>query len=337
MRRRLACLLVLIAYGSLRAADPPNDEAIRAAVEKALPVLWTGIDGHTGKRDCFTCHNHAVPLLAMTVAKTRGFDVPEKKLAEQVEFITDHFERMRDRLEKGNGPGPSPVGGGADNTGYALFAFEALGVPPNRTTEAVAEYTLGYEEKKDHWPTRGSRPPSEASGFTTTALAVRGIQKYGAGAKKEAIAKRVAAARGWLLKEKPKDTEDRVFKLLGLKAAGATAKEVKAAAKDLLDAQRPDGGWNQIDKQESDAYATGSALYALHTAAGIKTSDPAYRRGLAFLLGTQRDDSSWHVVTRSKPVQKYFETGFPHEKDQFISCAATGWATTALALDLPKK
>jgi hypothetical protein len=334
---RLTFGLLLLAGLNASAAEPPSNEAIRGAVAKALPVLWKGIDGHTAKRDCFTCHNHAVPLMAVTTAKARGFDVPEKKLAEQVQFLTDHFEGMRERLTKGNGPGPSPVGGGADNTGYALLAFDVLGVKPNTTTEIVAEYTLGSDETKDHWPTRGSRPPSEASGFTTTALAVRGVQKYAAADNKEQVAKRVEAARGWLLKTKPKDTEERVFRLLGLKAAAATAEEVKAAAKELLDVQRDDGGWNQIDKQTSDAYATGSALYALHTAGGVPTTDPAYRRGIKFLLGTQMDDGSWYVATRAKPVQKYFESGFPYERDQFISCAATGWATAALALACEKK
>jgi hypothetical protein len=43
-------------------------------------------------------------------------------------------------------------------------------------------------------------------------------------------------------------------------------------------------------------------------------------------------DGSWLVRSRSRPFQTYFETGFPHGKDQWISSAATGWATTALAL-----
>ncbi|MCU0704575.1 MAG: hypothetical protein MUF18_11415, partial [Fimbriiglobus sp.] len=93
-----------------------------------------------------------------------------------------------------------------------------------------------------------------------------------------------------------------------------------------------DGGWAQNDLRFSDAYATGSALFALHTAGGVNSKDPAFVRGLRFLLGTQLDDGTWHVRTRSRPVQVYFESGFPHGKDQFISCAATGWATAALAL-----
>ena len=60
------------------------------------------------------------------------------------------------------------------------------------------------------------------------------------------------------------------------------------------------------------------------------------RRGLEFLVETQKDDGSWHVASRSRPIQRYFESGFPHGKDQFISMSATGWAVAALALACPK-
>ena len=53
---------------------------------------------------------------------------------------------------------------------------------------------------------------------------------------------------------------------------------------------------------------------------------------MAFLVRTQLPDGSWYVKSRSKPFQPYYETGFPHGKDQFISSAASGWAATALAL-----
>jgi uncharacterized protein (TIGR03067 family) len=86
---------------------------------------------------------------------------------------------------------------------------------------------------------------------------------------------------------------------------------------------------------DSDAYATGTALVALHQAGSLPTTDPAYRRGVAFLLKTQQEDGSWLVRSRSKPLQPYYESGFPHGKDQFISSAASAWATTALALTCP--
>jgi hypothetical protein len=50
---------------------------------------------------------------------------------------------------------------------------------------------------------------------------------------------------------------------------------------------------------------------------------------------TQLEDGSWLVHTRSLFTQIYFESGFPHGADQFISSAATHWATQALLLSLP--
>ncbi len=57
---------------------------------------------------------------------------------------------------------------------------------------------------------------------------------------------------------------------------------------------------------------------------------------MRYLVDTQLEDGSWHVVTRAKPFQTYFETGFPHGKDQFISIAASSWATLALVLTIPE-
>jgi len=47
---------------------------------------------------------------------------------------------------------------------------------------------------------------------------------------------------------------------------------------------------------------------------------------------TQEPDGSWLVRSRSVPFQPYYESGFPHAKNQFISITASGWATTALVL-----
>jgi hypothetical protein len=201
----------------------------------------------------------------------------------------------------------------------------------------VAEYLLLYNQDLDHWRSTSNRPPSEASRFTTNYLAVRGRQAFGTPKQKERITTRIRAVRGWLTKSPAKDTEDRVFRLRALKAVDCPAKEVQDATQDLMKSQRPDGGWAQLDTMKSDAYATGTALVALHHAGGLATKEPVFQRGVKYLLGAQLRDGSWHVTSRSKPFQTYFESGFPHGKDQFISLAASSWATTALALCLPAK
>jgi hypothetical protein len=81
----------------------------------------------------------------------------------------------------------------------------------------------------------------------------------------------------------------------------------------------------------SDAFATGQALAALHESGALPADDPAYRRGVAYLLSTQLADGSWLVKSRSTPFQPHFESGFPHGPDQWVSMAATNWAIRALA------
>jgi squalene cyclase len=147
---------------------------------------------------------------------------------------------------------------------------------------------------------------------------------------------RIEQTRTWLVKTPGYETEDRVFRLRALQLVDAPERNISEAVQELLQTQNEDGGWAQLVDRESDAYATGSVLVALNQSGSIATDNPAFRRGLSFLLATQQADGSWHVASRSKPFQTYFESGYPHGADQFISIAAAGWATTALALALPE-
>ncbi len=142
------------------------------------------------------------------------------------------------------------------------------------------------------------------------------------------------------MKAQPVTTEERAFQLLGLGWAGMSSNTgiMKNAVRALLALQRSDGGWSQLASLTSDAYATGQALVALKEAGGLPITDSAIKRGTAFLMKTQLEDGSWYVKSRAIPFQPYFESGFPHGHDQWISAAATNWATMALALSLaPEK
>jgi hypothetical protein len=128
----------------------------------------------------------------------------------------------------------------------------------------------------------------------------------------------------------PTDTQDQVFKLLGLLWAGASPSEISHERTALMALQRADGGWAQMPSMSSDAYATGQALFALHKT-GTRGSDAVYRKGAGYLLQTQLEDGTWFVRTRAFGFQPYLETGFPYGRSQFISTAATAWAAAALA------
>lgn len=322
----------LLAWLLTALAAAPTPTNVRAATDRALPLLLKAAQGHVEKQTCFGCHNQAFPVLAFHAARRHGFTVQDEDLKEQTDYIAEFLGRNKAKFLKGEG-----TGGQADTAGYALFTLELGEHKPDEVTAAVAVYLLKHQADTPHWRVTSNRPPSEASNFTTNYLALRGLRVYGTADQKEAIAKRRESVRDWLLKTPAKDTEDRVFRLLALKEAGAKEDAVREAAQALAKTQRPDGSWGQLDDLAGDAYATGSALVALHEAGGLAPTDPAYRRGVWFLLRTQRADGSWEVKSRSKPFQPYYESGFPYGKDQFISATASGWATAALALACASK
>jgi hypothetical protein len=331
IRYSLSATLLISLVSPLSAAEPaakvPN---IRAAIAKALPPIRKGSDGHRTQRTCFACHHQAIPIFALTAARSRSFSIEEEDARKHLQFIADFLDKNRENYRKGIGQG-----GQVDTAGYALWTLETGGWKPDETTTAVTEYLLLRHKDLDHWHATSNRPPSEISSFTTTYLAIRALQTFGTAEQKKRIDERIRVVRGWLEKTPAKDTEDRVFRLWALQRAGSAAEKVQAAARELMDKQREDGGWAQCDDMKSDAYATGTALAVLHQAAGLATNDSVYQRGMKYLLATQLRDGSWHVRSRSEPFQTYFESGFPHGKDQFISLAASSWATVALALALP--
>ena len=189
--------------------------------------------------------------------RERGFKIKDDEVKDQTDFIHAFLKTNKEKFVKGQG-----TGGQVDTAGYALLTLELGGRKPDDVTAAVAEYLLKYQPDRDHWRAVSSRPPSEASHFTTTYLALRGLRAWGTKEQKEAIAKRVEATRGWLLRTPAMDTEDRVFRLLAMKEAGIEENVIRAAANSLRIMQRPDGGWSQIEGNASDAYATGAPVRA---------------------------------------------------------------------------
>ncbi len=94
----------------------------------------------------------------------------------------------------------------------------------------------------------------------------------------------------------------------------------------------------RVDEQAVSAERTQIAQYleswrerTLQNDAIAGSQEPGLRRGVEFLLRTQLVDGSWLVKSRAVPIQAYFESGFTHGADQWISAAGTAWAVRALA------
>jgi squalene cyclase len=281
--------------------------------------------------------------MAVGLARERGFPVDEQRAGRQYDFVLGFIQSGRDpaaralQNEKDKGARDElgqQFPGGDSHMGYGLISLAAWDPRPQPAAEMVARY-LGQRQRQDgRWKLACSVRAATDTDFTATALAVRALRDFVPKKRAGEIEPRFARAREWLARMPPRSTEEKTFRLLGLAWAGAAKDDaaVRKAIQTLLADQRKDGGWGQIPALKSDAYSTGEVLVALHQAGGLPITDPAYQRGVTFLLRTQEGDGSWCVRSRATPFQAYFETGFPYGRDQFISAAATGWATMALAL-----
>lgn len=311
----------------------PDEASLRAAIQRAIPPLEKASAGSADKRKCFTCHNQAIPILALTEAQQHGFEVDANNLDRQLKHTLDHLKRGKNQYEEFKGQG-----GRVLTAGYALWALEAGKHKPDETTALVTQYLLGYQLEQHYWHHPGNRPPSSGSRFATTYVALVGLDEYETEKQREAGDTRRAEILKWLLSARGKkapETEDMVFRLRSLELVGAESQDIDSAVETLLATQRDDGGWAQKKDMKSDAYATATALTAMLRGGHVDRGSKAAQQAARFLLDGQQDDGSWHVVTRAKGFQTYFESGYPHGKDQFISCAAGGWATIALTLMLP--
>jgi len=213
-----------------------------------------------------------------------------------------------------------------------MFDFGNNGVAPDEYTDATIHYIKAMQSPNGNWEAFESRrPPMNSGVYQTTALALYALKTYGPPAAKADTARVMSRAAVWLESAHPANTQDQAFQLMALAWSNAKPSAIQAAAKTLVAAQRPDGGWSQLPSMGSDAYATGQALYALHTAGRMPVGDAVYAKGTRYLLDTQAADGSWHVKSRSIWIQPYFESGFPYSHDQWISAAGTGWAVIALS------
>ncbi len=302
------------------------ENSVEGAVRRSLPLLQrTGVAFYA-KSGCVSCHSNILTAITVAAARDRGFAVDEALARSEAQTLADDVRKTRDLALQGL----VMPGGGPATTGYVLIGLATQGYARDDGAIALTQLLRRAQRRTGAWAVV-FRPPSESSAFTAAAVAIRGLQLYGSTEVGSPDKRTIGAAVRWLLVSKPAVTEDRVFRLFGLTWGQAPRTAVREAATALALTQRADGGWAQLATLESDAYATGSALVALKSS-GLSADDPVYRRGMAFLLKTQCDDGSWFVAKRAHPTQTFFDSGFPHDRDQYISAAATNWATLALLL-----
>jgi squalene-hopene/tetraprenyl-beta-curcumene cyclase len=325
MRRLSAVLALALLPTGAAAADPVP--GVKETISRGLNFLAKDNLAWKQKRQCAECHHAPFTLWALNEGKKRGHAVDEKALGDLTSWALskDHLARLvarpakREQVELIQAPLMLALGVEA---GDARANQAALKVMLNSV--------LADQSKDGSWRLSSEFRPIGSSPEVLTALALLALSAPSSpDLGKEG---KVARERGlaWLRAARPDDeVQSAALRLILWRRLGRPAAEWAPLVKKLRAAQNGDGGWGQISKAKSDAYATGQALYAL-AEAGAGPGDEAVRRGQAFLVKAQRKDGAWAMVSRA-----IMRDGKPPRNLEPITHAGSAWAVLGLVRSAP--
>jgi hypothetical protein len=324
---------VVAAEPTPRATTPQ----VQQAVDRAIGYLQTESASWLKTRGCAACHHVPLALWALSEADRQGYTIDRKYLSDTTESLLGSKDKLMSSKifpNPADPPDPRPQGRGL-NMGLPFLAVAARSMPSltegqKTSLRLITEEIVRKQQPDGSWEFFATlrRPPINETQTTDAAWIILALQE-----DKDAPEKALKKAVEWLDAAKQADThQDKVMKVLQGVRAGKPRKALQPTIDELLALQRPDGGWSQtVPEPRSDAFATGQTLYVL-SLAGFTADRPEIRRGLDFLVATQKADGTWPMTSRSTP------NGEPGSSKLLtpITCAASSWATLAMARLAPK-
>ena len=121
--------------------------AIRAAVERSLPLLQDVGVAFIKQTGCVSCHHNSVVSMAVAAARAHGYPVNEATAKQQASTIGTYLESWRERTVQN-----MPIAGGADTISYLLLGLAADDYPPDAATDAQATWLKRRQAKDGRWP-----------------------------------------------------------------------------------------------------------------------------------------------------------------------------------------
>ena len=328
-------------------APPKEPNDLEAAIQRGMNRVKQAASDWQKNKTCFSCHHQTLPMLAAVEAERVGFPLDQAWLKSQAEFTHGYFAELIEVMKKGE-----HVPGGAGTLGYGFWALSLDQSSPDKTTEAMVanlfriQGVIRLRDRKPdskpkiedgRWMASCRRAPIQSSHIGDTVLVLIGLEKFATPEQRPQMDKAHSAAEKWLAEVSTRDLQDRLWQLWGLHHFGGDPERKKSLQDAILAAQRDDGGWAENDDRQSDTYSTGQTLFML-CKTGTAPEHPTVVRAMDYLLKTQYADGSWLAESHVKfKAQPYFENGDPHGEHQFLSTAATAWATAGLSQLLPPK
>ncbi len=317
----ISCLL-------LAAGDAPTDQMVRATIERSLPFIQTEGQKWIDEKKCVTCHQVPFMVWSLNAAAERGIVLDEQKRADCNSWALDwkHMATKED-LEKGEEP---TLARHNDPVAQLLLARSTKeGEESAAWVKLFAERLAAGQQEDGSWKAGGQLPGQKRSERetheVTTMWSLVALRSYGP--RDDSLREQFAKAESWLGSEtKAQSTEWWAVRLLA-ELGNGNAVEADRCRETLLRQQHDDGGWGWLTADESDAFGTGVALYAL-ARDGLSNDHPVIGRARQFLVESQQAAGSWPVKGTKKAKAKQIEPTATYW--------GTCWAVIGLAETLPR-
>lgn len=326
-------------FPAISAATP---EQAQQTVVRAIGYLQTESADWLNTRKCVACHHVPMPFWALGEAARQGYAIDKEYLADKIEsFLGSKEKLLSSRVfpNPADPPDPRPQGRGL-NMGLPFLAVAARSLPTLeegqvQSLRLIADEIVKKQQPDGSWEFFATlrRPPINESQTTDAAWIIMALEGESGPDAPESVRVALQKAIAWLDGAEPSELhQDKALQVLLGARRGKPREAMQATIDELVSLQRDDGGWSQtVPEPKSDAFATGQTLYAL-SLVGYTVEQPEIQRGLDFLVATQAPDGSWPMLSRSTP------DGSPGSSTLLtpINCAASSWATLALARLVPQ-
>lgn len=283
----LVCWMICGLIGSFTspvARSAETDQAeLRKAIGQGISLIEASSKEYLKQRTCFSCHHQGMPMVMFSEAKKRGFEVDEENFQAQLQRTLKHLKGGKKRYNEGKGQG-----GRVDTAAWGLWALESGGHKPDDTTSAVTNFLLTYQKDRGHWTPPGNRPPTGASRFASTYVALRGLDRYVTQQQKEKFIERLKRlVPGWLQEVEPKDTEDRVYALRLWNYVSLYERRGSVSGPAIAESQ--DRGFGPNGEKAYNAF--GRSYYYVLT--NFDSADVRVDEAAKDLLERQNEDGGW--------------------------------------------
>lgn len=283
-----------------------GETTAQSVIESGLRFLETDRPALVTGKSCVNCHHAAVRGWSMREAARSGFRID----LDALNTVTDRqLSLLQDRVTQYR----------SKKWGHSLAMFYAVSLfgedrdQHSEYDESLTGIILSEQTPEGTWKAAGQfnnqRRPQGEGEEVQTMWGVLALARLTANDEVNAASER---ARSWLKTAKRGTTIDsRVLRLL-LARESEDHEQSQQLLTQLQESQHDDGGWGWQADDESDAWATGMALYALSwfDAADVGSTVTGAR---TFLASTQKENGSWHVegkLKKNPEMASYFGTAW---------------------------